>query len=133
MEDEHYFGTQRYNLRAFWAANKTVLPIHYAVYLAEVGCKKAAAANVESVFSGAGKFADEASSVGPTLLQRVTKLHYNWKYPFLRPAVKLIVDRYNLTFRPKVTEGAEGAEAARVGAEVAQVAAAAAPAPAVAP
>ena len=29
---------------------------HYAVYLAEVGCKKAAAANVESVFSGAGTF-----------------------------------------------------------------------------
>ena len=58
----HYEGTVRFNLRAFWAEYKLVLPIHYAAYLAEVGCKKAAAANVETVFSGSGKFTDEANA-----------------------------------------------------------------------
>jgi len=60
------------------------VPIHYAVYLANVGCKKSAAANVESVFSGAGKFTAEALSTGAELLSRMVKLHYNWKYFFLR-------------------------------------------------
>jgi len=35
----------KYNWSAqFWADHKAVLPIHYAVYLPEVGCKKCAAA-----------------------------------------------------------------------------------------
>ena len=76
------------------------MPLHYAVYLAEVGCKKAAAANVESVFSGAGKFTSEAPSTGAKLLQRMVKLHYNWKYPFLRPTMDEIIARYTLKFRP---------------------------------
>jgi len=38
----------------YWANHKAVLPIHYAVYSSEVGCKKSAAANVEAVFFGAG-------------------------------------------------------------------------------
>ena len=49
--------------------------------MAEVGPKKAAAANVETVFSGApGKFAEEADSTGDVLLRRMTRLHYNWNY-----------------------------------------------------
>lgn len=56
--------------------------------------KKAASANVETVFSGAGKFTQEAESTGPTLLQRITKLHYNWKYPFLRAPNAEVVQRY---------------------------------------
>lgn len=88
---------------------------------------KAAAANVESVFSGAGKFSDEVSvdardphvepapcltvvraspcltvpqakSVGPAILKRMVKLHYNWKYVFLRPSIEKIVKRYKLKF-----------------------------------
>ena len=70
------------------------MPLHYAVYLAEVGCKKAAAANVESVFSGAGKFTSEAPSTGAKLLQRMVK------HPFLRPTMEKIIGRYNLKFRP---------------------------------
>ena len=70
--------------------------------LAQVGPKKAAAANVESVFSGAGKFTDEAKSAGPKLVSRVTKLHYDWKYDFLYPTNKQVVDRYDQTFRPSV-------------------------------
>ena len=29
-------------------------------------------------------------------------LHYNWKYSFLRPTVKEIIERYNKKFRPTV-------------------------------
>jgi len=36
-----------------------VLPIHFGVYVAEVACKKAASGNVETVFSGTGKFVEE--------------------------------------------------------------------------
>ena len=68
---------------------------HYAVYLAEVGCKRSAAANVETVFSGAGKFMEEASSAGHVqLLRRMIKLHYNWKYFFIRPTVEEVCARY---------------------------------------
>ena len=58
-------------LRAFWTDHGAILPIHQAVYVSEVGCIKAAAANVESVFSGAGKFTQEASTTGSTLLRCV--------------------------------------------------------------
>jgi len=77
---------------------KAVLPIHYAVYLAEVGCKESAAANVESVFSGAGKLMAEAPSTGAGLLSRMVKLHYNRKYLFFRPTMAQIIERYNLKF-----------------------------------
>jgi len=82
----------------FWADHKAVLPIHYAVYLAEVGCKNSAAVNVESVFSGAGKFTAEAPSTGAKLLSRMVKLHCNWKYLFLRLTMAQIIERYNLKF-----------------------------------
>ena len=71
------------------------------VYVAEVAPKKAAAANVETVFSGAGKFMEEAKSTGPTLLQRMTRLHYNWKYEFLRPTIESVVARYKLKFQAR--------------------------------
>ena len=63
-----YEGTDRFNLRKFWTDHKTVLPIHSRVYIAHVGCLKAAAANVETVFSGAGKFTQAATSVSATFL-----------------------------------------------------------------
>ena len=84
------------------AAHKSIIPLHYAVYVAEVGCNKAASANVESVFSGAGKFTGDAKSAGPILIKRMVKLHYNWKYQFLRPTVKEIIMRYNKKFHPTV-------------------------------
>ena len=77
LKHKYYCGSVRFNVLMFWADHRRVLPLHYAVYLAEVGCKRAAAANVESVFSGAGKFTDEASSAGHVLLRRMVKLHYN--------------------------------------------------------
>jgi hypothetical protein len=136
-DHEHYDNkTQRFNLRAFWAEHKLLLPLHHRVYISEVGCNKSAAANVESVFSGAGKFTEEvctalpahsvsrptatthprlpprcvptvlspwpaqAKSVGPILLQRMVRLHYNWKYPFLRPTILQVTTRYNAKWHP---------------------------------
>ena len=32
----------------------------------------------------------------------MVKLHYNWKYPFVRPTTKQIIERYNQKFRPTV-------------------------------
>ena len=84
-----------------------MLPVHYGVYVAEVGCKKAAASNVESVFSGAGKFTEEATFTGAKLLSRMVKLHYDWKYPFLRPKVESVVKRYNLKFGNVAPQAAE--------------------------
>ena len=112
----------RFNLRRFWADHKAVLPIHFRVrpwaprlpliaflisfldclpqqvFLSEVGCNRAAAANVESVFSGAGKFTEEAKSLGSLLLGRMVKLHYNWKYEFVRPTIEEVTARYKLKF-----------------------------------
>ena len=53
-------------------------------------------------FSGAGKFTKEAKSAGHVLTSHMVKLHYNWKYEFLRPTVKEIIARYNKKFRPTV-------------------------------
>ena len=69
LASEYYYGTNRFNLHAFWSDHKTILPIHYAAFLAEVGCKKAAAANVESSFSGAGKFSSEVTAATALALQ----------------------------------------------------------------
>ena len=102
---EHYKqvsdGSSRFDLQSFWAEKKEELPLHFKVYVAEVGCKQAASANVESVFSGAGKFMQEAPSTGPVLLQRMIRLHYNWKYRYLRPTIHKVSERYNTKFRPK--------------------------------
>ena len=88
--------TQQFDLHNLWLDNKFSLPLHYAVYIAEVGCKKVAAANVESVFSGAGKFTLEAKSTGPVYLRQIVKVHNNWKYLCLRPTEEAIIARYML-------------------------------------
>ena len=36
----------------------------------------------------------QAKSVGAKLLSHIIKLHYNWKYVFLRPTIQEIVERY---------------------------------------
>ena len=61
----------RFNLHAFWVDQKKQLPMHYGVYLTQVGCIRSAAASVETVFSGAGKFMDEAPGTGAKLLRGI--------------------------------------------------------------
>ena len=41
-----------FNQKRFWYENRQELPLHYSSYVPEVGSQKAAAANVETVFSG---------------------------------------------------------------------------------
>ena len=53
---EPFMDASIFHLGLFWAGQKSVLP-HYALWLAEVGCAKVASANVEVVFSGAGRIA----------------------------------------------------------------------------
>ena len=118
MSNTYFEGGQLFNLHKFWADHKKSLPLHFSVYLAEVGCKKAAAANVESVFPGAGKFTEEAKSAQADLLQRMIKMHYNWKYPFLRPTIEEVCKRYKEKFSSDAAAAATPATA---------------PAPAVAP
>ena len=48
-------------------------------------------------------------------MSRMVKLHYDWKYPFLRPKVESVVKRYNLKFGNVAPQAAE-AEAASPGA-----------------
>jgi hypothetical protein len=38
----------------------------------------------------------QAKSVGPALLKSIVKMHYNWKYAFLRPSVEEVVARYKV-------------------------------------
>ena len=40
----------------------------------------------------------KAPLVGATLLERMIKLHYNWKYVFLRPSMAQIIARYKVKF-----------------------------------
>lgn len=81
-----------------------MLPIHFTVYVAEVGPNKAASANIETVFSGAGKFAEEAKTASEKLLSQMVRLHYNYKYPFLRPSNKEVVDKYNAKHHPNLAQ-----------------------------
>ena len=41
---------------------------------------------------------EEAKSAGPVLLQRIARLHHNWKYAFLRPTIAAVVKRYKDKF-----------------------------------
>ena len=41
-----------FNQKRFWYESRHELPLHYSAYVPEVGSQKAAAANVETVFSG---------------------------------------------------------------------------------
>jgi hypothetical protein len=84
--ETHYWTLRSLDRSSFFARDGTRAP------------KKAAAANVETVFSGVGKFTSEAPSTGPVLLRRLARLHYNWKYPFLRPTTDAVVTRYKKKF-----------------------------------
>ena len=80
-----------------------------------------------------GKFTEEAGSAGPVLISRIVKLHYNWKYTFLRPTVKQIIERYDTKFCPAVAARKIAAAAAFTAAVSAAAAAASAAASSSAP
>ena len=64
------------------------------LWVAEVGCAKVSSANVETVFSGAGRISMKSNCVDPEILSNYAFLHYNYKYDWLRPTLEEIVDTY---------------------------------------
>ena len=79
---------------SFWSAHKSKLPVHYAVYLADCASKKAASANVETIFSGAKRLSDNATTMGDELLGAYVVNHANWTYEWMKPEVHDIVCAY---------------------------------------
>jgi len=53
-----------------------------------------ASANLETVFSSAGRISMKSHFLGPQLLSDYAFLHYNYKYDWLRPTLEEIVDTY---------------------------------------
>lgn len=82
--------------------------------MTEVGCIRAASASVETVFSGAGKFMEEAPSAGGALLRMMVRCHVNYGYWFLRPTIEEVVARYNQKHHPN-----RGSAGTAAGAELA--------------
>lgn len=62
--------------------------------MAEVGCAKVTSANVEVVFSGAGRISQKSRCLDPQLLIDYSFLHYNYKYDWFRPTLEEIVAAY---------------------------------------
>ena len=50
-----------------------------------------ASANVETVFSGAGRISLRSRTLDPQLLSDYAYLHYNYKYEWLRPTLEEIL------------------------------------------
>ena len=87
--------------------------------MAEVGCAKVASANVEVVFSGAGRISQKSRCLDPQLLIDYSFLHYNYKCDWLRPTLEEIVAAYMKLYgkeshdsddESSETEGSEGTE-----------------------
>jgi len=73
---------------------RSVIPVHYFLWMAEVGCAKVARTNVETVFSGAGRLSMKSHCLGPQFLSDYAFMHYNYKYDWFRPTLEEIVDTY---------------------------------------
>jgi len=98
-----------FDLSVFWSGQKSVIPVHYFLWKAEVGCAKVASANVETVFSGAGRLSVKSHCLGPQLLSDYAFLHYNYKYDWLRPTLEEIVDStQNSTVKSRVSRTLRG-------------------------
>ena len=80
--------------KRFWFEHRTELPLHYQTYVPEVGSQKAAASNVESVFSGVGGMVQKATTLGAELTENYTICHHNWLYEFLEPSDEEIIAAY---------------------------------------
>ena len=85
----------------FWAAQKHALPLHYAVWVAEVGCAKLASANVETVFSGAGRISNRSRTLAAQVLSDYCVCHYNYNFDWLRPQLDEIIKAYHELYGPQ--------------------------------
>ena len=67
-----------------------------------MGCAKVASANVETVFSGAGRLSMKSHCLGPQVLSDYAFLPYNYKY-FARHSRKLSILTRNSTVKSRVS------------------------------
>ncbi len=88
---ELFMDSGIFDLGLFWAGQKSVLPVHYSLWLAEVGCAKVVSNNVEVMFSGVVRISMKSHCLNPQLLSDYAFLHYNYKYDWLRPKLEEIV------------------------------------------
>ena len=92
---------------AYWIDYRYRIPTHYAMYLGDCASKKPASANVETVFSGAKKFSDDATTAHDDLLGGYVQNHINYTYEWLRPLVHDIVCAYMSIHGPEPDMGYE--------------------------
>ena len=55
---------------------------------------RAASANIETVFSGAGRISNTSRKLSPEILSNYPFCHYNYKYDWLRPTLDEIIKAY---------------------------------------
>jgi hypothetical protein len=113
-----YMVSGIFDLSVFWSGQKSVIPVHYFLWMAEVGCAKVASANVETVFSGAGRLSMKSHCLGPQLLSDYAFLHYNYKYDWLRPTLEEIVDSYTKLYGKESRESDIGSDESSAAEEV---------------
>ena len=89
-----YMVSGIFDLSVFWSGQKSVIPVDYFLWMVKVGCAKVASANVETVFSGAGRISMKSHYLSPQLLSDYAFLHFNYKYDWLLPILEEIVDIY---------------------------------------
>jgi hypothetical protein len=89
-----YMVSGIFDLSVFWSGQKTVIPVHYSLWMAEGGCAKVASANVETVFSGASRISMKSHCLGPQILSDYAFLQYKYKYDWLHPKLEEIVAAY---------------------------------------
>ena len=103
--DEKYIQGGFFDMLAFFNDHAAAIPIHTAVYRADVGSMKGASASVESVFSGVKRLiGDFASRMAPEVLELYVFIHYNWQYEFMRPTIDEIVKAYVKAYGPEARE-----------------------------
>ena len=66
-----------------------------------MGPAKLASANIETIFSGAGRLSKKSRKMSAQLLSDYSFIHYNYKYEWLRPAVTEIVAMYKQIYGKK--------------------------------
>jgi hypothetical protein len=71
------------------------------LWISEVGPAKLASANIETIFSGAGRLSKKSRKMSAQLLSDYCFIHYNYKYEWLRPAVTEIVAMYKQIYGKK--------------------------------
>ena len=123
-EGEYYYGTNRFNLRAFWPRTRASSPCIMLSMWPRWAARRQQQQKLSRSSRVRASLQRRPSRSARSYSSVMIKLHYNWKYNFLRPSMEEIVKRYNEKFRPTKAAAASTSTAAP---------AMAAPAPAPAP